>query len=159
MWPHEAAEAFKLARYAAYYLAHPVVRAYIVQHAIGATMPNLNKSILSGVPFLLPPVVDQLAISSMLGALDAKIDLNRRINKTLEAMARAIFRDWFVDFGPIRAKAEGREPYLAPELWDLFPNEIDEEDKPFGWLVCPACRFIGCSKRALPANPPDRSPD
>ena len=47
-----------------------------------------------------------------------KIELNRRMNATLEAMARAIFKDWFVDFGPTRAKAEGRAPYLAPELWE-----------------------------------------
>ena len=105
-----------LPEYATYYLAHPHVRAYIVQHAIGATMPNLNTSILSRVPFLLPPKRDQLAISSLLGALDDKIELNRRMNETLEAMARAIFKDWFVDFGPTRAKAKGRGPYLAPDL-------------------------------------------
>ena len=57
----------------------------------------------------------------LLGALDDKIDLNRQMNETLEAMARAIFKDWFVDFGPTRAKAEGRPPYLAPDLWSLFP--------------------------------------
>ena len=57
------------------------------------------------------------------------------MNETLEAMARAIFKDWFVDFGPIRAKAEGRAPYLAPELWDLFPDSLDDEGKPVGWTV------------------------
>ena len=56
----------------------------------------------------------QRAIGDVLGALDDKIDLNRRMNETLEAMARAIFKDWFVDFGPTRAKMEGRAPYLAP---------------------------------------------
>ena len=55
------------------------------------------------------------------------------MNETLEAMARAIFKDWFVDFGPTRAKAEGRAPYLAPKLWDLFPDALDDEDKPEGW--------------------------
>ncbi len=119
--------------YAAYYLAHPEVRAYIVQHAIGATMPNLNTSILSGVPFLLPPKVDQLGISSVLGALDDKIELNRQMNEALKAMARAVFKDWFVDFGPTRAKAEGRESYLAAELWDLFPDAFDDKGKPVGW--------------------------
>ena len=69
----------------------------------------------------------------LLDALDDKIELNRRMNETLEAMARAIFKDWFVDFGPTRAKAEGRDPYLAPELWDLFPDALDDEGKPFGW--------------------------
>ena len=52
------------------------------------------------------------------------------MNGTLEAMARAIFKDWFVDFGPTRAKAEGRTPYLAPDIWDLFPDALDDEDKP-----------------------------
>ena len=124
-----------LPEYATYYLAHPHVRAYIVQHAIGATMPNLNTSILSRVPFLLPPKREQLAISSLLGTLDDKSDLNRRMNETLEAMARAIFKDWFVDFGPTRAKAEGRAPYLAPELWDLFPDRLNDQHIPAGWRV------------------------
>ncbi len=55
------------------------------------------------------------------------------MNETLEAMARALFKDWFVDFGPTRAKQEGMEPYLAPELWSLFPERLDAEGKPEGW--------------------------
>ena len=55
------------------------------------------------------------------------------MNETLEAMARAIFKDWFVDFGPTRAKMAGRTPYLAPDLWALFPDRLDNEDKPVGW--------------------------
>ena len=81
----------------------------------------------------IPPREEQEPIAGILASLDDKIELNRRINETLEAMARAIFKDWFVDFGPTRAKAEGRAPYLAPELWDLFPDALDEEDKPIGW--------------------------
>lgn len=57
------------------------------------------------------------------------------MNETLEAMARAIFKDWFVDFGPVRAKMEGREPYLSPEIWDLFPARLDDEGKPEGWYT------------------------
>ena len=57
------------------------------------------------------------------------------MNETLEAMARAIFKDWFVDFGPVRAKAEGRQPPgLAPEIAALFPDALDDEDKPVGWV-------------------------
>jgi type I restriction enzyme S subunit len=70
-----------------------------------------------------------------LGAIDAKIELNRHMNETLEAMARLFFKDWFVDFGPTRAKAEGRHPYLAPELWSLFPEALDNDDKPMGWKI------------------------
>jgi len=75
----------------------------------------------------------QKAIGETLGALDDKIELNRRMNETLEAMARAIFRDWFVDFGPTRAKMEGRAPYLTPDIWSLFPKRLDDEGKPEGW--------------------------
>ena len=67
---------------------------------------------------------EQRAIAHILGTLDDKIELNRRMNQTLEQMARAIFQDWFVDFGPVHAKLEGREPYLPPELWDLFPDRL-----------------------------------
>ncbi|MEJ5117181.1 restriction endonuclease subunit S [Gluconobacter cerinus] len=82
---------------------------------------------------LLPPINTQRSIASILGALDDKIDLNRRTNETLEAMARALFRDWFVDFGPTRAKMAGQTPYLAPEIWELFPDRLDDEGKPEGW--------------------------
>jgi type I restriction enzyme S subunit len=79
--------------------------------------------------------VDRERIAHILGALDDKIDLNRRMNEALEAMARAIFKDWFVYFGPTRAKLEGRAPYLAPEIWDLFPERLDDDDKPKGWVL------------------------
>jgi type I restriction enzyme S subunit len=59
------------------------------------------------------------------------------MNETLEAMARAIFQDWFVTFGPTRAKMEGRPPYLAPDLWSLFPDRLDAEGKPEGWRGAP----------------------
>ena len=55
------------------------------------------------------------------------------MNETLEAMARALFKSWFVDFDPVRAKAKGRLPYLAPDFWSLFPATIDDDDKPLGW--------------------------
>ena len=82
------------------------------------------------------PLPDQRAIAQILGTLDDKIELNRRMNQTLEEMARAIFKDWFIDFGPTRAKMEGREPYLPAEVWDLFPDTlVDSElgEIPGGW--------------------------
>jgi type I restriction enzyme S subunit len=82
---------------------------------------------------VLPPYQDQVAIGRLLGAIDDKIELNRQMNETLEAMARALFKDWFVDFGPTRAKMEGSPPYLAPEIWSLFPDRLDDEGKPEGW--------------------------
>lgn len=83
----------------------------------------------------LPAIATQKRIASILTGLDDKIELNRRMNETLEAMARAIFKDWFVDFGPTRAKAEGRAPYLADDIWSLFPDRLDEEEKPEGWQL------------------------
>ena len=85
----------------------------------------------------LPPIAQQRAIASVLGALDDKIELNRRMNETLEATARAIFKDWFVDFGPTRAAMEGRAPYLASDIWSLFPDRLDDEGKPEGWHTVP----------------------
>jgi type I restriction enzyme S subunit len=87
------------------------------------------------MPVRFPERAEQDAIAAVLGALDDKIELNRRMNGTLERQARAIFRDWFVDFGPTRAKQEKREPYLAPEIWSLFPDRLDDEGKPEGWEV------------------------
>ena len=80
-----------------------------------------------------PPLPEQRAIAHILGTLDDKIELNRRRNQPLETMARALFKDWFVDFGPVRAKIEGRQPYLPAELWQLFPDRLDDEGKPEGW--------------------------
>jgi type I restriction enzyme S subunit len=133
-------------RYASYYLGHPEVRAWIVRHAHGATMPNLNTSILGACPFLEPPLTEQRAIAHILGTLDDKIELNRRMNETLEAMARALFKSWFVDFDPVRAKMEGRWrrgeslPGLPAHLYDLFPDRlVDSElgEIPEGWVVKP----------------------
>ncbi|ARW11839.1 restriction endonuclease subunit S [Acetobacter ascendens] len=99
-----------------------------------AAVPGLNRNDLHTANILFPNDLHyQKSIASILGSLDDKIDLNRRTNETLEAMARTLFRDWFVDFGPTRAKMTGEAPYLAPELWELFPDRLDDEGKPEGW--------------------------
>jgi type I restriction enzyme S subunit len=98
----------------------------------------------------IPPLAEQEAIAAILGSLDDKIDCNRRMNETLEAMARAIFKDWFVDFGPTRAKMEGRAPYLAQEIWDLFPDSLDDEGKPAGWMACRIGEFAKIGRGASP---------
>ena len=104
-------------RYAAHYLGHPAVREWIVRHAHGATMPNLNTTILSELPFVLPPWAVQVSIGDAIELYDQKIDLNRRLNQTLEAMAQAIFKSWFVDFDPVKARiaaiAQGQDPLRA----------------------------------------------
>lgn len=101
----------------------------------GAANPLITQKDLGTLRLYHPPFFEQRAIAATLGALDDKIELNRKMNATLEAMARALFRDWFVDFGPTRAKMEGRAPYLAPDLWALFPDRLDDEGKPEGWEV------------------------
>ena len=104
----------------------------------GSAIPSTSRDDFYALPVTVPPLPEQSAIAHILGTLDDKIELNRRMNQTLEAMARAVFQDWFVDFGPVRAKLEGREPYLPPELWDLFPDDlVDSElgEIPEGWEV------------------------
>ncbi|WDT79484.1 MAG: restriction endonuclease subunit S [Candidatus Manganitrophus sp.] len=84
------------------------------------------------------PDDEQRAIAHILGTLDDKIELNRRMSETLEAMARALFKSWFVDFDPVRAKVEGRDPGLPQALADLFPARlVDSElgEIPEGWTV------------------------
>ena len=104
----------------------------------GSAIPSTSKESFYSLSVLLPPLEEQKAIAHILGTLDDKIELNRRMNETLEAMARALFKDWFVDFGPVRAKAEGREAYLPEEVWGLFPDSFEDSelgDIPRGWGV------------------------
>ena len=121
----------------AYYLARsPDFRAYAIAHMEGTSgRQRVPHEAVSRYLAFLPAYTEQQAIATVLGALDDRIELNRRTNETLEAMARALFKDWFVDFGPIRAKAEGRPAYLAPDIWSLFPDALDDEDKPAGWCT------------------------
>ena len=127
----------------AYYLTQsPAVRDYAVSQMTGTSgrqrVPTAALDHLDHIEVALPPLPEQRAIAHILGALDDKIELNRRMTETLEQMARAVFQDWFVDFGPVRAKLEGRKPYLPPELWELFPDRlVDSElgEIPEGWEV------------------------
>jgi len=91
---------------------------------------------LRTIEFPLPSIPEQQAIAHILGTLDDKIELNRRMNETLEAMARALFKSWFVDFDPVRAKAEGRDPGLPKQIADLFPDSFEDSELgeiPKGW--------------------------
>ncbi len=118
------------------FLKYAINSSDISGYITGSTIPKLSQRSLRSILVPCPPPAAQEEIVSLLGSLDDKIELNRRMNETLEAMARAVFKDWFVDFGPTRAKAEGRAPYLAPEIWDLFPDALDDDGKPVGWQVC-----------------------
>ena len=122
-----------LPEYAGYFFRSRGFREDVMSMTTMSTRASLNNEMLARLKIKLPPLSVQSAIGSMLLSLDDKIELNRRMNETLEAMARALFKDWFVDFGPTRAKMDVREPYLAPHLWDLFPDTLDDEGKPEGW--------------------------
>ena len=104
-----------------------------------AAVPGLNRNHLHEEAVRIPgTVAEQRAIAHVLGTLDDKIELNRRMNATLEAMARALFRSWFVDFDPVRAKMEGRDTGLPKEIVDLFPDRLADSEMgeiPEGWEV------------------------
>ena len=122
-----------------------------------AAVPGVNRNHLHQAPVRVPALPKQRAIAHILGTLDDKIELNRRMNQTLEEVARAIFKDWFIDFGPTRAKMEGREPYLPVEVWDLFPDSlVDSElgEIPEGWEV----KVLGdCFNLTMGQSPPGRT--
>ena len=110
----------------------------------GSAQPSLNRNFIYNKTILVPSVAEQQAISHILGTLDDKIELNRKQNETLEAMARAMFKAWFVDFEPVRAKMEGRWkrgqslPGMPAHLYDLFPDRMVESELgeiPEGWEV------------------------
>ena len=125
--------------FASMFLGHPAIKEWIVRHAVGATMPNLNTSIMSAVPFALPPLAEQKAIAAVLGALDDKIELNRRMNATLEAMAQALFQSWFADFDPVRANLDRVRPAgVDKATGSLFPIHLEDSPLgkvPAGWCV------------------------
>ena len=104
----------------------------------GSAQPSLNRNFINPVEVRIPPLAEQKAIAHILGTLDEKIELNRKTNETLEAIAKALFKSWFVEFDPVRAKAEGRPTGLPAEISDLFPDSFEESELgeiPSGWSV------------------------
>ena len=117
----------------------------------GSTMPKLTQGNMNRISLLAPPLPEQRAIAHVLGTLDDKIELNRRMNETLEAMAQALFKSWFVDFDPVRAKMDGRWrrgeslPGLPAHLYDLFPDRLVDSELgtiPEGWEVKALEQFV-----------------
>jgi len=130
------AKAHVCQEYLYFYLTSPLGKMLVAQHDNGSAQPNLSVRSLCNYPLPLPPVDEQRAIAHILGTLDDKIELNRRMNETLEAMARALFKSWFVDFAPVCAKAQGRDPHLPQPLADLFPDSFEDSELgeiPRGW--------------------------
>lgn len=103
-----------------------------------STRASLNNEMLARLSIPLPPVETQERIGETLYAFDQRIDLNRQMAATLEETARAIFKSWFIDIEPVRAKAEGRPTNLPPEIDALFPDSFTKENLPMGWTVTSA---------------------
>ena len=120
-------------RFLRFWLNSPTLSRHVNGFRDGTVAERLNMPIIRSLPVPLIDPLEQRAIVSVLGSLDDKIDVNRRMNETLETAARTIFKDWFVDFGPTRAKIVTRPPYLASKLWKLFPDSLDDDGKPLGW--------------------------
>ena len=121
----------------------------------GSAIPSTSRDDFYGLPVRVPPFPEQRAIAHILGTLDDKIELNRRMNETLEEMARALFKSWFVDFDPVRAKMEGRWrpgeslPGLPAEHYDLFPDRLVPSelwDVPEGWEIVPLSECIDVAR-------------
>ncbi len=146
-----------------YYLTQAHVVEYLHSIAENSTSayPSIKPSDIESLEVELPPLPVQRRIAGILGALDDKIELNRRMSRTLEAMARALFKSWFVDFEPVRAKMEGRWkkgqslPGLPADLYDLFPDRlVDSElgEIPEGWAVKPVGEVVRCVGGATPST-------
>lgn len=124
-------------RYLFYQLIH--ARPLLKRLATGAAQQNLSGQLVRSLRLPFAPLSEQRTIAHILGSLDDKIELNRRMSKTLESIAQAIFKSWFIDFDPVKAKMDGREPYgLKREIADLFPSRLVESELgpiPEGWRV------------------------
>jgi type I restriction enzyme S subunit len=109
------------------------------------TFPQITFDQVAGLELALPPLGAQATIADFLDCITNKMELNRRMSETLEAMARALFQSWFVDFEPVRARAEGRDPGLPKPLASLFPDSFGDSELgeiPKGWEVAPLPEVI-----------------
>ena len=125
------------------------------RHASGSTFQELSGSNLKRIRIPLPPLPEQRAIAHVLGTLDDKIELNRRMNETLETMARALFKSWFVDFDPVRAKMAGRDTGLPKSIADLFPDRLvasEIGEIPEGWEVSKISQEVDTVGGATPST-------
>lgn len=125
-------------RYLHYLMCSASYRHEVLASATGTTVKHTSPDRIQRFKFPRPPLAEQRVIAHILGTLDHKIELNRRMNETLEAIARALFKSWFVDFDPVCAKAKGRDPCLPKHIADLFPDSfVDSElgEIPKGWSL------------------------
>src|ERR1039458_6661194 len=158
-WVNNHAHILKGPTHLLRYLEHFLNNLDVAGWVTGSAQPKLTQGNLNSIPIYLPTDDDELkAIARVLGALDDKIELNRRMNRTLEELAAALFRSWFVDFDPVVAKATGRKPpHLRPELAALFPAHWQDSELgeiPKGWRVAKLSAVASVNSRKLPRNYP-----
>ncbi|MGH0029189.1 MAG: restriction endonuclease subunit S [Myxococcota bacterium] len=125
-----------------YFFTSPIGQHALLMNTSQTGVPAISRPVtsLKAIQLSLPPLPEQRAIAHILGTLDDKIELNRRMSETLEALARTLFKSWFVDFDPARAKSEGRGAGLPKPLADLFPDAFEDSELgeiPKGWAVEP----------------------
>ncbi|TAM73887.1 restriction endonuclease subunit S [bacterium] len=123
-------------RFLRYVIGGKAFTDYIVGVQTGTAVPHISRSQIEAFEFNLPSLPEQRAIASILGAIDDKIELNRKMSATLDAVAQALFKSWFVDFDPVRAKAERRDTDLPKPIADLFPDSFEGSELgeiPKGW--------------------------
>jgi len=117
------------------YLSYALKVTDVSGYLTGSTMPKLTQGNMNQIRLELPEILEQERIVNVLGALDDKIENNRRMNETLEEMARAIFKSWFVDFDPVHAKAAGAVPaHMDADTAALFPSSFGDDGLPEGWI-------------------------
>ena len=120
------------------YLSYALSDLDISGYLTGSTMPKLTQDNLNRISLRIPSLPTQRTIAHILGTLDNRVELNRRMNATLEAMAQALFKSWFIDFDPVRAKMEGRDTGLPKHVADLFPISLSTSGFgtiPRGWAI------------------------
>jgi type I restriction enzyme S subunit len=125
-------------RFLYYVVTSPIFRVAHSAYKAGSVQGYTNIPTIKYLPVPIPPLSEQRAIAHILGTLDDKIELNRRMNERLEAMARALFKSWFVDFDPVRAKAQSRDSRLPKQIAELFPDSFGDSELgeiPNGWEV------------------------
>ena len=154
MWRIRGRDGLCDKRYLQYAFRHTVVKN--LGWASGSARDFVRRNDYRTMEIPVPPLAEQKAIAAVLGALDDKIELNRRMNATLEAMARALFQSWFVDFDPVRAKLDGRPPAaLDPATAALFPDSFQDSEAghiPKGWTIQPVGEVVDCVGGGTPST-------
>ena len=139
-------------RYLYYVLSSPFCKAEIENLVVGSTQKTLSLKAINSLPVPRHGVAYERAIAFILGTLDDKIELNQKMNQTLEEITKTLFKSWFVDFDPVRAKTEGRSTNLPPEISDLFPDELVESEIgeiPKGWEYVPMSYLTDVMTRGI----------